>query len=156
MAKLYHVHLTEEERQHLKTLLKNNNQNTERAKRCYILLAADQNGDKNWKDSEISNCYGMTIRTISRLRKRFIEGGLHTALYGIKKEIERSKIFDGRVEAKLIALRCSKVPSGHSGWSLRLLADKMIELSYVESISHETVRQVLKKTQLNPGGLKVG
>lgn len=156
MAKFYHVHLTEEERLHLKTMLKNNYQNTERSKRCFILLGADENGDKKWSDEEISNSYGMSVKTIARLRKRFIEGGVQMALYGKKKELERTKIFDGRVEANLIALRCSKVPPGHSGWSLRLLADKMIELNYVESISHETVRQLLKKTQLSPGGLKVG
>lgn len=154
--KFYHVHLEDQERLQLMTLLKNNNQNTERAKRCYILLAADENGDKKWKDENISNCYGMSIRTVERLRKRFIEGGLQMALYGKKKELERDKIFDGRVEAKLIALRCSKVPSGYSGWSLRLLAGKMVELNYVESISHESVRQILKKTQLNLGELKVG
>jgi transposase len=156
MAKIYHVDLTEQERQHLNALLKNNNQNTERAKRCYILLAADNNGDKKWKDDEISQCYRVGVSTVARLRKRFIEGGLQEALYGKKKKIEREKIFDGRVEANLIALRCSKVPTGHSGWSLRLLSDKMVELNYVESISHESVRQILKKTQLSPGELKVG
>ena len=105
--KFYQVHLLEQECQHLKTLLKTNKQNTERAKRCYILLAADENGDKKWKDEKIAHCYGMSPRTVARLRKRFIEGGLQMALYGKKKEVERNKVFDGRVEAKLIALRCT-------------------------------------------------
>lgn len=151
MAKIYRVTLTTEEQNLLETILKNNSQTTDRAKRCYALLASDENGEKKWKDREIQKCYGLSIPTIERLRKRFVEGGLDVALYGVKKEIQREKIFDGRVESNLIALRCGAVPSGHSGWSLRLLADKMIELNYVESISHESVRRILKKTKLSLG-----
>jgi len=83
---------------------------------------------------------------VERLRERFVEEGLEVALNGKKREPKREKVFDGEVEAHLIALRCSEPPAGRAQWSLRLLRDKMIELDYVETISHESVRQLLKKT----------
>ena len=151
MAKIYRVNLTDLEREELEGIIKRSKSEAVRTKRSYILLAADEHGDKKWKDDQISNAYGLSIRTIGRLRKRFVEHGIETALYGKKQEITREKIFDGRVESQLIALRCGEVPEGQSGWTLRLLADKMVELEYVESISHETVRQMLKKTPLSRG-----
>jgi len=140
----------------LELIINRNNSKTIRAKRSYTLLAADEHGDKKWKDAQIKDAYGLSIQTIERLRRRFVEQGLQTALYGKKREVFSERTFDGRVESQLIALRCGEVPKGHSGWSLRLLADKMVELEYVESISHETVRQIFKKTQLNPGVSKGG
>ncbi len=156
MAKLYRVTLTDEERFTLESIIKKCQEGAQRTKRSYVLLAADENGEKKWGDQEINLCYGLSISAIERLRKRFVEHGLQMALYGKKREIEYNRIFDGRVESQLLAMRCSDVPSGHSGWTLRLLADKMVSLNYVESISHETVRQILKKTKLNPGRLKGG
>lgn len=151
MAKLYRVTLNDEERYTLELIIKNCQEASKRTKRSYALLAADENGEKKWADQEIKSCYKLSISTIGRLRKRFIEGGLQMALYGKKREIEYNRIFDGRVESQLVALRCSEVPSGHSGWSLRILAEKMVSLNYVESISHESVRQILKKTKLSLG-----
>jgi|TARA_B100000749_G_scaffold78885_1_gene59598 hypothetical protein len=156
MAKFYKVTLTEEERSELERIISIPNSKSIRTKRSYILLASDENGDKHWTDKKIQIAYGMTINGIERMRKRFVEHGFEAALYGKKREYVKEKIFDGRVESHLLSLRCEEVPDGHSGWSLRLLADKMVELEYVESISHESIRQILKKTKLNPGESKVG
>lgn len=91
------------------------------------------------------------MRTIDRVKKRFVEEGFEAALENRPTSRVYDRIADGEVEAHLIALSCSKAPEGFSKWSLRLLADKMVELKYVDDISHETVRRVLKKTNLNPG-----
>lgn len=103
------------------------------------------------KDEDIAKAYDVRVQTIERLRRRFVEEGYEIALQGKKRQVEREKVLDSRVETKLIALRCSAVPAGSNKWSLRLLADKMVELEYVASISHESVRQILKKHRLNPG-----
>lgn len=156
MAKIYRVTLTEEQRCELEKIVNSSIGKAVRTKRSYALLASDENGDLKWKDEQIKSAYGLSIETIGRLRKRFVEQGLETALYGNKTEYVKERIFDGRVESHLISLRCGKVPQGYSGWTLRLLADKMVELEYVQSISHETVRRILKKTKLSPGESKVG
>lgn len=123
---------------------------SEIVKRSNILLSADRNGLRKWKDAEISSQYEVSTRTIERLRKRYVEDGLAVALKGKPRLNLDKKLFDGEVEAKLIALRCSEPEEGSSGWTLRLLADKMVALDYVdyvEHISHESVRQILKKTK---------
>ena len=116
-------------------------------KRSKILLASNRNGEHKWKDAQISQQYEVSIRTIERLRKRYVEEGLTVALKGKPRLNLHKKLFDAEVESKLIALRCSQPEEGHSSWTLELLADKMVSLNYVESISHETVRQLLKKTK---------
>ena len=156
MAKFYRVTLSQEERSELERIIGLPNSRSVRTKRSYALLASDENGDKQWKDEQIKVAYGLSLRTIERLRERFVEKGMQTALYGNKTEYVKEKIFDGRVESHLLSLRCGPVPQGYSGWSLRLLADRMVELEYVESICHESVRQMLKKTKLSLGGSKVG
>jgi transposase len=103
------------------------------------------------QDIAIAKAYDVQVRTVERLRQRFVEEGYEIALQGKKGQVEKGKVFDSRVETKLIALRCSDVPAGSNKWTLRLLSDKMVELEYVESISHESVRQLLKKHQLNLG-----
>jgi transposase len=149
--KIYHVDLREEEREQLTAIINKRLSTSEATKRSNILLAADRLGDKRWTDAQISEKYLVSIRTIERLRERFVIDGLGVALAG-KPRLNLDKIkFDGRVEAQLVALRCSKLEDGESGWALRLLADKMVELSYVESISHESVRKILKKTKLSLG-----
>lgn len=147
MRKKYRIHLTDQEREILRGILSKKNPHSTQVKRSYALLAADENGEKRWTDQQITQAYGISSATIERLRKRFIEDGFEIALKGKPRPINREKIFDGSVEAKLIALRCSDAPEGSNGWTLRLLADKMVELNYVESISHESVRQLLKKTK---------
>ena len=149
--KIYHVDLRSEDREQLIGITNKRKSTSEAVKRSNILLAADRLGEKGWTDTEISATYLVSIRTIERLRERFVLEGLAVALRG-KRRLNLDKIkFDGRVEAQLVALRCSELEAGESGWALRLLADKMVALSYVESISHESVRQILKKTKLNLG-----
>ena len=144
-AKLYRVHLTDEEREELTILIQRRSQKSQQVKRSYVLLAADENGEKRWKDKQIAQAYGVSVRSIERLRERFVLDGLERALEGKKREVFREKLFTGGVEAKLIALRCSDPPQGYNRWTLQLLADKMVELRYVEHISDESVRQLLKK-----------
>jgi hypothetical protein len=142
--KKYIISLTTSEQQELKTLIGRRNEKAEIVKRAYVLLAADENAD-HLSDAHIAERYQVTTRCIEGLRKRFIEEGFTQVVYGKPRTIFKEKLFDGRVEAQLIALRCSDPPKGHSGWTLQLLADQMIALGYVESISYESVRQLLKK-----------
>lgn len=122
-----------------------------------MLLGADQSpGAPAWTDERIAESYHVSVRTVERLRRRFVEEGFEVALYGKKREPVKEKVFDGQVEAHLVALRCSEPPEGFARWSLRLLAEQMVELDYVESISHESVRQLLKKTNSSPGESRVG
>ena len=151
MAKIYRIKLTTEEREALQTLIAQRSSKSLQVKRAYMLLACDENGDKIWKDERIKECYGVNVRTVERLRQRFVEGGVELTLNGKKREVFKEKVLDGSVEAKLIALRCSKPPVGYNKWTLRLLADKMVSLEYVSHISHESVRQILKKTRLSLG-----
>lgn len=145
MAKIYHIDLTEEERVHLTSIVNKRKAACELVKRSLVLLAADRLGDKKWSDKQISETYLVSTRTIERLRERLVNEGLTVALVGMPRlNLDKIK-FDGEVEAKLVALRCSEPERGSSGWALRLLADKMVELCYVETISHESVRQILKK-----------
>ena len=121
--------------------------------RARILLKADQS-DKGpgWSDEKISEALDITVQTIERVRKQLVEEGFDAVLSRRKytQKISRKKI-DGDVEAHLVALSCSKPPPGRARWTLRLLADTIVELGYVQNISHEAVRQTLKKTNLNRG-----
>ena len=145
-AKKYIVDLTSEERQKLLELTRKGKQSVRKIRRARILLKADQ----GWKDREIMAALDTSSTTVERTRKRFVEGGLEKALNEDPRPGQRRKL-DGRGEAHLIALACSQAPAGHSHWTLRLLADELVELGVVESISHETVRQTLKKTRSSPG-----
>ena len=104
-----------------------------------------------YKRQDIAKAYDVNVRTVERLRQRFVEDGYEIALHGKPRPVNREKILDGRVESKLISLRCSDVPAGANSWTLRLLADKLVALDYVESISYESVRQILKKHQSSLG-----
>ena len=156
MGKIYHVDLTDSERKILEKILNKRKSTSQASKRCAILLAADREGDKRWTDAKIATTYQVSIRTIERLRLRYVTEGLDVALKGKPRLNTDKKKFDGEVEAKLIALRCSAPELGTSGWTLKLLADNMVALDYVESISRESVRQILKKTKLNLGELQNG
>jgi len=149
--KKYHVDLTLEEQDYLKKVISRSGTSSLRSKRAYSLLACDRNGTLNWQDAFIADTYHLSIKSVERLRKRFVLESFEIALNGKKREKFMDKIFTGDIEAKLIALRCTDSPEGYNKWTFRLLADKMVELSYVETISHETVRQILKKTKLNLG-----
>lgn len=156
MAKLYHVDLKEEERDRLLDIIKRRKSSSEAVKRSQILLAADRNGDKAWKDAEIAKEYGVSVRTVGRLREKLVQHGLDIALKGLPRPNLDKIRFDGQVEASLVALRCSAPPEGRSGWTLQLLADQMVELKHVDSMSHQSVNRILKKMKLSPGGSKNG
>lgn len=150
-SKIYHVDLSGEERMKLESIVTKRKSTSQIFKRSKILLAADRNGLKKWHDIQIARQYEVSTRTIERLRQRYVLDGLEVALKGKPRLNLDKKKFDGSVESKLVALRCSQPEEGRSGWTLRLLADKMVVLDYVESISHESVRQILKKTKLSLG-----
>ena len=149
--KKYIVTLTEEEQQQLQNLTKKGKIAAYKMNYARILLLADTNADDGgWKDESISKALGISVATIERVRKRLVEGGLCAAL-NRKNPPPRPLILDGETEAHLIALTCSKAPKGQERWTLRMLAEKMVALGYVETISYETVRQTLKKMKLNLG-----
>jgi transposase len=150
MAKKYRVTLSEEEQTQLKDIIHKRSEKSVQVKRSYILLAADENGE-GLNDEAIRVRYRVGLRTVERIRELFVVEGLAAALQGKKRSVYKEKVFDGRVEAHLVALRCSDPPTGYQQWSMRLLAQQMVELQYVEHMSHESVRQVLKKTKLSPG-----
>jgi hypothetical protein len=155
-AKRYHVDLTTDEQDLLRDIIESRNQKAQIVKRAYALLAADRKGDKRWSDAQIRDAYGLRVRTIELIRQRLVEEGFETVLYGQKQQRYKEKVFTGAVEAKLIALRCSHPPSGYARWTFQLLADQMVELGYVEHMSHEGARQLLKKTNSSPGVSRVG
>ena len=151
MQKIYHVDLTASEREELEGVVKSRVSSSPVVKRAYVLLAADRKGSKPEKDDVISKQYHVRRQTVEGIRKRFVNEGFKEVLYGKEVKYNRDKVLDGDVEAHLIALRCSDPPAGRSSWTLRLLSDKMVELEYVPQISHESVRQLLKKTKLSLG-----
>ncbi len=146
MPKKYHVTLKDNERDELGEIIRRRSVKSLPVKRSYILPAADLNGDKCWTDARISDTYGVGIVTAERTRKRFVEDGSDIAVRGKKRAVFKEKVPDGNAEAHLIALRCGEPPPGYAKWTLRLLSDKTVELEYAEHISHESVRQILKKT----------
>jgi hypothetical protein len=156
MAKKYRVQLKAEERAQLVQLIESRDSKSRQVKRAYALLAADENGDKQWTDQQIKQAYGLSIAGLERLRERLVTQDLDTALMGKKREVFAEKLFTGEVEAKLIALRCSQCPEGYNRWTLQLLADQMVSLGYVEHMSDESVRLMLKKTNLSLGRSRVG
>lgn len=139
-AKLYRVNLTPEERQELLELTSKGRINARKMKRAQVLLKADE----GLKDEAIMAAVNVSRPMVERTRKRLVEGGLNKALNEDPRPGAKRKL-DGRAEAHLIALTCSEPPDDHDHWALRLLADKLVELGVVESVSYETVRQTLKK-----------
>ena len=117
-----------------------------------ILLLADSNRlEGGWKDEAISQALNISVATIERVRQRLVEEGLESALSRKSQENRKPRRLDGEQEAHLIALTCSEPPMGQGRWTMRMLAERMVELGYVEAVSDETVRQTLKKTNLNLG-----
>jgi transposase len=146
MAKLYRVTLSKQEREQLYEIIKKGKHKSQIYRNAYILLNTDQ-GDYSSKvtNVEIAQILKVGMRTIDRVKKRFVEEGFDASLSRRPTTRVYEKKVDGDAEAHLITIACSEPPKGFAKWSLRLLADKMVELEYVESISHETVRTVLKK-----------
>ena len=148
----YTVKLIKDEVEELKAIINKGSHTSQTFRTAYILLNCDEGKySEKVTNEQISQVLKVGMRTIDRVKKRFIEEGLEAVLERRPSQRVYEKKVDGDVEAKLVTLCCSKPPKGFAKWSLRLLADKMIELKYVDSISHVSVRTVLKKTNLNLG-----
>lgn len=148
----YKVSLTDKEREELQAIMSKGKHTTLQFRNACILLNSDevQQGQKV-SNEQIARILRIAPKTVERLKQRFVEEGYEACMDRKPYPEVKKTITDGDFEAHLVAISCSKAPAGYARWSLRMLADKMIELKYAESISHETVRQVLKKTKLNRG-----
>lgn len=152
MKKLYTVMLTEAQRQQLSELISAGTAPARTLAHARILLKADHGPQgPGWKDNDIASAVEVSRPTIERIRKRFATEGLSAALHRRPPKREYRRRLDGRSEAHLIALSCGSPPEGQGRWTLRLLANRMVELKYVDSLSYETVRRTLKKTDSSPG-----
>jgi hypothetical protein len=147
MPKKYIVRLTEEERSELEKLVHTGKVAAHKRQHASVLLKADisEQGD-GWTDEKISAAFSLSTRTVERVREKFVEEGLESALNRAAANKVRRRVLDGDNEAHLIALTCGEAPEGYNRWTLRLLGQQMVELGYVASVSHETIRQTLKKT----------
>ena len=158
MSPRYRVTLTEQEREELEALTKRGKIHARRFIHARALLLCDA-GPKGpaWNVSDTAAALGVTSRTIEHLKKRFVEEGLESALERKPREKPpREIIFDGAFEARLISLACSDAPEGHRRWTVRLLADKVVELKIAPSVSHMTVQRLLKKLSLNLTSKNIG
>ncbi len=157
MAKKYVVILTESQRETLKQLITAGKAPARKLTRARVLLKADQSPKgPAWTDEKIAEAVEVSRPTIERTRKQFSQKGLEAALDRRLPRVRKERKLDGRQEAQLVTLVCSTPPKGRAKWTLRLLADKMVELEYADSLSYSTVRRTLKKTSLNPGARSSG
>ena len=145
MQKKYIVRLSPPEQATLAEVVKRFCGSSQKVRRAQLLLKADINGPA-WTDAKLADAFGCRTKTVENLRERFVTDGFELTLNGKPRTMPRLKLLDGEQEAKLIALRLGPPPKGFANWSLRLLANQSVVLELVESISHETVRQTLKKT----------
>ena len=148
-TKRYVVTLTADERGQLEALTKAGKRSVRTVTRARVLLLADQgDGGPGWEDRRVAEALGCGHRTVERVRERFVTAGLDAALtHKAQDKPSRTPVLDGKAEARLVALACAATPDGRKAWTLRLLADKLVELEVVDAVSHETVRRVLKKTR---------
>ncbi len=147
MEKKYIVRLTDEERNVLRDVVKKLKGTSQKVRRAHVLLKADADGP-NWTDKKIAEAFFCRTKTVENIRQRLVMDGFEIALNGKQRETPpRQKLLDGEQEAKVIALRLGEPPKGFANWTLRLLAKQVVALEIVDSISHETVRQTLKKTE---------
>jgi transposase len=151
--KKYVVTLTKDERDELTALTSKGKHKSQKILNGIILLSCDTGKfqKQHSKNEEIARVLNVSRRKIDRVKKRFIEDGYDIALNGEKGSRIYARKADGDFEAHLVALSCSEPPEGYARWSLRLLADRVVELNYIDSISHEAIRRILKKTKLNRG-----
>lgn len=146
MGKKYIVRLTGEEQERLKALVSKGRTSARKIRHAQVLLKVDADGP-NWTDQQAAEAFGMRTNTVADIRQRFVEEGLERALDRKQpEEPPRRRKLDGAGEARLIAMACGEPPEGRARWTLRLLAGQLVELAIVDGISHETVRQTLKKT----------
>ena len=156
--KKYIVTLAEDERVTLGALITKGKHKSQKILNALILLGCDEGEFQTRRSTneEMARVLNISMRKIDRVKKRFVVDGLEVALNGIKGSRIYAKKADGDFEAHLVALSCSEPPEGFARWSLRLLADKVVELDYIDSVSHETVRRILKKTKSSLGNEKDG
>jgi len=146
MEKKYVVRLTSEERERLKALVSKGRASARKIGRAQVLLKVDADGPR-WTDEQAAEAFSIRANTVADIRRRFVEEGLDDALdRKMPAEPPRQRKLDGAGEARLIAMACGEPPEGRARWTLRLLAGQLVELAIVDGISHETVRQTLKKT----------
>jgi transposase len=150
------IRLTDEQRQTLKTLVRTGTHSAHARTRAHILLRADAGGPDAWPDQRIAEALGICRMTVSRVRQQFIAQGLDATLHKKKATGRQYRKLDGQQEAQLIALACSPAPQGRAGWTMKLLADKLVELEVVPSIDPATVWRTLKKTTSNRGSNSSG
>jgi len=143
----YKVTLDEDERDGLEQIIRKGSHKSQKVLNALVLLNCDEGAfqDRAMKNEDVSTVLKISMRKIDRVKRRFVEEGLEIALNGRKGERVYKRKADGDFEAHLVALSCSEPPEGFARWSLRLLADQVVELDYIDEISHETVRRVLKK-----------
>ncbi|MFH1137500.1 MAG: IS630 family transposase [Pseudomonadota bacterium] len=152
MAKRYKVTLLEEEREHLQGITRKGVHQSQKVLNALILLNCDEGGfnDRRLRGEDIAAVLRTSMRKIDRVKKRFVEEGLEAALGGLPSQRVYQRKADGDFEAHLVALSCIEPPKGHARWSLRLLAERAIELEYIDDVSYETVRRVPKKNEIKP------
>ena len=152
MPKAYHVSLSAQERERCEQLLRSKTVSARQRAHARILLLADCHAPAGSRtDSAISETTRTSLATVARVRRRFAQAGLEAALFHKPQENRKEPVLDGAAEAHLIALVCGAPPAGYQRWTLHLLQDQLIEHGYTDSVSHETVRQRLKKTNLSLG-----
>lgn len=156
--KRYKVTLLEEERQELEAITSKGSHQSQKVINALILLNCDEGQwrDRRARGEDIAEILHVSMRKLDRTKKRFVEEGLEAALGRRNSSRRYKRKADGEFEARVVALSCSEPPEGHAQWSLRLLADRAVELDYIDNVSYETVRRVLKKTKSNRGGRSAG
>lgn len=154
----YRLSLTHQEREELETIVRKGKHSAQKVLNALILLNCDEQAPtrRTLKEQQIADVLNISAMKLHRVKQRFVDEGLEVALNGHKGIRTYEKKADGEFEAHLVALSCSTPPPGHARWSLRLLADKVVELHYIDSVSYETIRRVLKKTNSNPGKRSAG
>jgi len=145
MRKKYIVRLTKAQRKSLAVVLAKGSAKATELRRAHILLKADSAGP-GWSDARIAEAFACHPRTVEGVRRRFCERGLDSLRHKAQRKPPRKPVFDGEAAARLTTLACSQAPEGHARWTLRLLAERAVQLEIVDAVSHETVRKVLKKT----------
>lgn len=158
MVPRYRVTLMESERAELEALTRNGKTGAKKFVNARALMLCDASPyGPAWTVASVAKALGVTSRTIEHIKKRFVEDGLEAALERKKREIPpRAVVFDGEFEARLIALACSEAPEGHARWTVRLLADKAVELKFASSVSHMTAQRILKKANLSLTAVNIG
>ena len=156
--KKYKVTLEKEERENLQAITRTGSHQSQRVLNALVLLNCDE-GEFNAqrvRGEDVARILRISMRKVDRVKKRFVEEGLEAALGSRQGQRVHERKADGDFEAHLVALSCSQPPAGFARWSLRLLADRAVELRYIDSVSYETVRRVLKKTKQNRGRRSAG